>query len=436
MTSVTNSSNTRHYDVAVIGDWHLAFVTATCLADAGHKTALVNAFGKWQEFPPMPVHEPGIPEMIGKARASGHLAHESGINGQWTADIVWMAVDTPVTEQDEPQVAPLIEIAAAVRKHLQPRVFALSSQVPIGFCKNLEELLGAKIAYIPENLRLGQGINTFAKADRTVIGGSTPEVANTIKDLLKSFQTQFLICDLPTSEMVKHANNAFLATSISFANEMARIGARFGVDSYLVAQALKLDARIGSKAYVAPGLGFAGGTLPRDLRVLEKLGKENGIPTPLTSAVLQINSATSDLVAEVVAQAAAGGDNKKVLILGYTYKADTDTLRRSLSLEIAQKLQTQGLECHGFDPFMNGKDLKQLEGTIQHHDALNEIPPCAVALLMTARPAFRETEWSQWQSDKRSQTVFIDTQNGLIPEAIARAGFRYRPLWAPAKAGQ
>jgi UDPglucose 6-dehydrogenase len=430
---VTNTP--RKYDVAVIGDWHLAFVTASCLADAGHRIALVNPMGTWSEFPQMPVHEPGIPEMINQARATGNLAHESGINGQWTAEIVWMAVDTPVTEQDEPQVAPLLEIAAAVNKHLQPRIFALSSQVPIGFCQKLETVLGAKIAYIPENLRLGQGINTFAKADRTVIGGSTTEVAEAIKNLLKTFQTQFLLCDLPTSEMVKHANNAFLATSISFANEMARIGARFGVDSYLVAQALKLDARIGPKAYVAPGLGFAGGTLPRDLRVLEKLGKENDIPTPLTSAVLEINSATSDLVAEVVAQAASTTSNNKVLILGYTYKADTDTLRRSLSIEIAQKLRALGLECHGFDPFMNGKDLQPLKGAIEHHEHLSDTPACSVALLMTARPMFREQNWSEWQSANGSRTVFIDTQNGLNSEAVMRAGFRYRPLWAPAKDG-
>ena len=425
-------TNAKKYDVAVIGDWHLAFVSAACLADAGHKVALVNPFAPWPSAaPPCPVHEPGMPEMMAAAIAKGNLSFESKITGQWTADLVWMAVDTPVTEQDEPQVAPLTEIAQSVAKHLPSvRVFALSSQIPIGYSRKLEEILGKKIAYVPENLRLGQGIATFAKADRTVIGASSPEVAETVKTLMGKFQTQFLLCDLPTSEMVKHANNAFLATSISFANEMARVGARFGVDSYLVAQALKLDARIGPKAYVAPGLGFAGGTLPRDLRVLEAIGREYSIPTPLVSSVLEVNRSTSDLVAEVVAQAMPTSGDRRALILGYTYKADTDTLRRSLSLEIAEKLKAQGIECHGFDPFMNGKDLKPLTGTIKHHDDLSSVPACSVALLMTSRPSFREADWTKLRSPA---TLFIDTQGFLKAESIQQAGFRYRPLWAPEK---
>jgi UDPglucose 6-dehydrogenase len=424
--------NSNSYKVAVIGDWHLAFVTAACLADCGHKTALVNPFGQWQEFPQMPVHEPGIPEMIEKARKGGLLSHESQIRGQWTADIVWMAVDTPISETDEPQVAPLLEIAALVNQHLQPRVFAISSQVPIGFCKKLESLLGPKIAYIPENLRLGQGIKTFQQADRTVIGGSHPEVAETVKALMSGFSTKFLFSDLPTAEMVKHANNAFLATSISFANEMARIASHFNVDSYLVGEALKLDSRIGPKAYVAPGLGFAGGTLPRDLRVLQALGQEHGIPTPLTTAVLTINDSVTDSVVEVVLRKLPK-DNRKVLILGYTYKADTDTLRRSMSLEIAQKLRAAGVECHGFDPFMNGKDLTALNGLIEHHERLQTVPACPTALLMTPRPAFKEIDWSPLKdrSGQRTNMTFVDTQNGLNAPALREAGFRYCPLWAP-----
>jgi UDPglucose 6-dehydrogenase len=426
-------TKSAEYDVAVVGDWHLAFVTAACLADAGHRTALVNPLGvAWTEFPACPVHEPGLTEMITNAQKKGLLCFENGIKGQWSAKVVWMAVDTPITEKDEPQVEPLIEIAEALKAHNSNLdVFATSSQVPIGFCRRLEAVFGKKVAYIPENLRLGQGIATFANADRTVIGASTREVAEKIKRLMVNFKTQFLLCDLVTSEMVKHANNAFLATSISFANEMARIGSHFGVDSYLVAQALKLDTRIGTKAYVAPGLGFAGGTLPRDLRVLEKISKENSIPAPLVSAVLEINRSTSELVAEVVAQNLPLGADRRTLILGYTYKADTDTLRRSLSIEIAQSLIKKGIECHGIDPFMNGKNLTELDGVIQHHDSLESVPPCSVAILMTSRPIFLTTDWSRLQKPQGKSTLLVDTQKFLDPNEILRAGLRYRLLWSP-----
>lgn len=421
-----------HFDVAVVGDWHLAFVTATCLAQAGNRTVLVNPFGMWSEFPSCPVYEPGLPDLIEAMRNQGLLNFKNKVDGDWSADVVWMAVDTPVNDNDEPQVGPLFEIAKTVKtKTRSPRIFVVSSQIPIGFCHELESIFGPQVAYVPENLRLGQGIETFAQADRTVIGASTPALADSIKNLMRGFKTQFLTCDLPTSEMVKHATNAFLATSISFANEMARIGFHFGVDSYTVARALKLDARIGSNAYVAPGLGFAGGTLPRDLRVLQSVGKENGIPTPLVSAVLDINQSTADLVAEAVLQNL--GAEKRVLILGYTYKADTDTLRRSLSLDIARVLNTRGVACQGFDPFMNGKDLQGVNGLIQHHADLEDIPTCSVVLLMTPRPAFREMNWSLLA--KNAAALVIDTQGFLQADNIKRAGLRYRPMWAPETQG-
>ncbi len=421
-----------HYDVAVIGDWHLAFVTAACLADSGHRTLLVNPFTSWPEFPTCPVQEPGLAEMISRTRAAGNFDFANGVSTDWSADAIWLAVDTPVSENDKPNVGPLVEISQQVRaKSLQPRVFAVSSQVPIGFCAGLNALFEGKVAYIPENLRLGQGIATFAKADRTVIGGATDETSQYVQNLLKNFQTSFILCDLPTAEMVKHANNAFLATSISFANEMARIGSHFGVDSYKVAQALKLDSRIGTKAYVAPGLGFAGGTLPRDLRVLEALGQQNKIPTPLVSAVLEVNRSTSDLVAEIALKNLPQGKERRVLILGYTYKADTDTLRRSLSIDIAKSLQARGVECHGYDPVMNSMDLAVLEGVIEHHSNLESIPTCPLVLLMTARPAFAELSWSKLKKPSGDSTLVVDTQGFLRPERIHEAGLRYRLMWSP-----
>jgi UDPglucose 6-dehydrogenase len=424
--------NKNKFDVAVIGEWHLAFCTAASLADAGRKTVLVKPVGKWaSDAPACPVHEPGMPEMLDKARANGNLSFMSGVSDDWSADIVWMAVDTPVSDKDEPILSPLLEIVQAVKaKREQPSVFATSSQIPLGFSRELEKALGPKIAYIPENLRLGQGIATFRNADRTVIGGSTPAIAAKVQALMAGFETKFMLCDLPTSEMVKHANNAFLATSISFANEMASIGSKFGVDNYFVAQALKLDSRIGPKAYVAPGLGFAGGTLPRDLRVIESLGRENGLATPLVSAVLEINRTTSEKVAALTLESLRPGTDRRVLILGYTYKADTDTLRRSMSVEIAESLRKAGVEVHGFDPFMNGKNLAELNGAIVHHDRIDDAPAAQVVLVMTARQAFKELDWSKLAKGS-GRPLVIDTQGFLKAEALAKGGAQHRQLWAP-----
>lgn len=368
--------------------------------------------------------------MIAKAQSAGNLSFLNGIDDSWSSDVIWMAIDTPVSETDEPILGPLVEIVQLVKsKKSQPQVFATSSQIPLGFSEELEAALGKKIAYIPENLRLGQGIATFRNADRTVIGASLPDVAQRVQNLMTGFETRFMNCDLPTAEMVKHANNAFLATSISFANEMASIGSRFGVDNYFVAQALKLDSRIGSKAYVAPGLGFAGGTLPRDLRVIEGLGRKNGMKTPLVSAVLEINRTTSEKVAELAFNCLGADADRRVLILGYTYKADTDTLRRSMSVEIAQSLKARGIRCQGFDPFMNGKDLSGLDG-IEHHEKIEDVPPCPVALVMTARPAFKELAWDRLAKPANG-TIVIDTQGFLEAGALKAAGLEHMRLWAP-----
>lgn len=434
------TAHSSRFDVAVVGDWHLAFVTAACFAKAGVATALVKPSGEWREaLPRCPVSEVGVDEALTAAVEHGNLTFESSTNQDWDAHVVWLAIDTPINERDEPQLDSLIAMAEDVARRRSPDVFAVSSQVPLGFGHQLESILGPRIACVPENLRLGQGIETFFRADRTVIGGSTPEVAEQVQELMSGFETEFVVCSLETAEMVKHATNAFLATSISFANEMAQVGASHNVDSYVVAQALKLDARIGPRAYVSPGLGFAGGTLPRDLRVIEQLGRESKTPTRLTSAVLEVNRGTSSVVVDTVrSEIAAGlearlrsGVAPRVLLLGYTYKADTDTLRRSMTIEIAKELGDVGVECHGFDPFMNELDLTELDGVLHHHNQLSDVPPCDVVLLMTARRTFLELDWTQLAAGYERSTIVIDTQRFLSSDSVVGAGLRYRPLWAP-----
>ncbi len=428
----------NHYDIAVVGNWHLSSVTAGVLSSVGYKTLLVNPDTKnqWQEFPQLPVHEPGLPEMYAESRKNNLLDFTNGVTDQWTADRIWMAIDTPVNDRDEADVTPLIEVTKLAKKyHANIKAFIISSQIPIGFSTALEKELGLPFVYIPENLRLGQGIETFFKADRTVIGATKKETAEATQKFLEKFPTEFVLCNLETAEMIKHANNAFLATSISFANELARIGEKFGADGALVAKAMKLDKRIGNKAYVAPGLGFAGGTLPRDVRILQKLGKEYHIPMRMMDAVMDINEDTTSAIGEIVERRLKEKNSKKVLILGYTYKADTDTLRRSLSIDIAQVLTQKGYQVEGFDPVMNGKDISAVGNAFTHKESLNQIKERPeVILLMTGRSAFKELHWSdlakQWGLKKGSRSLILDTQNFLNADTVLSAGFEFKKLWS------
>ncbi|HSY21373.1 MAG TPA: nucleotide sugar dehydrogenase [Polyangiaceae bacterium] len=424
---------------AVIGDWHLAFITAAGLAELGHSTLLVNPLGAgktpWPDFPELALNEPGLPETIAEARGRGKLAHVNGVDAGWAADFVWLAIDTPVDERDEPDTSTLLRAAQDVAASgCCKGVFVVTSQVPLGFCAQLEETLGLTVACVPENLRLGKGIETFLRADRLVIGASASETRAGVRALLAGIDAQCATCDLPTAEMIKHATNAFLATSISFANELARVGERNGVDSQLVAAALKMDRRIGPLAYVAPGLGFAGGTLPRDLRVLARVGRAHGVATPLVDAVLDVNESTITALVDSVASFLGRLDGREVLVLGYSYKADTDTLRRSPSLELAARLRAQGAVVLGYDPFMNERDLSPLEGVIEHRAHWSEFhtPPDAT-IVMTPRKEFASIAWDALEV-RRSRVpppLVLDARGIVSSRAVLRAGFAYKALWQP-----
>lgn len=431
------ASKNDSFDCAVIGNWHLAYVTAACLTKLGHRVVLVNTEESGaDELPPAPVYEPGLPEILASSVQSGKLEYREGFDENWSALRVWLAIDTPVNAQDEVDVEPLRKVIQEVsdRKKSQTRTLIISSQIPLEFCSQMEKETGLQIAYVPENLRLGHGINTFLNADRTVIGASSVELGEEVKAFLKGVETDFLICDLATAEMVKHATNAFLATSISFSNELARIGEKYNVDNQLVGKALRMDKRIGKQAYVVPGLGFAGGTLPRDLRVLQKLGANSETPTPLVDAVLKVNESTTDAVFDAVSSYFGGAlEGKKVLVLGYTYKPETNTLRRSLSVTLAQAFRHEKATIWGFDPFMNASDLSAFESSLLHFNKWEEIPSCPdVILLMTARPAFSNLDWGLLRAKSGSrQPVIVDVRGILSQSTALKNNFAYKGLWQP-----
>lgn len=427
-------ANSKHYDCAVIGNWHLAFLTATCLAHLGRRVALVNdEENGWHEFPVPPVYEPGLAEMIERCRSQGSLSFEESLKDEWSANYVWIAIDTPVNSLDQVDTTPVEQAIKQTSLLKKSRTVIVSSQVPLGFCNRMERETGCEMVYVPENLQLGKGIETFLKAGRTVIGASEKRTSEKVRALLEGVESDYLLCDLQTAEMVKHATNAFLATSISFANELARIGEKFGVDNQAVATALRMDKRIGKRAYVVPGLGFAGGTLPRDLRILQELGARAHVETPLVDAVLHVNEQAKHAVLSAVTSHCGGSvKGKKILILGYTYKEDTDTLRRSLSVEVARLFASEGAQVWGYDPIMNGKDLSEFGGSLTHCNHWSEVSVCPdVIVVMTPREAFRQISWSAFKSQGVDCSLILDVRAALSSESVLGAGFSYKALWQP-----
>lgn len=424
----------NHYKCAVVGDWHLAFVTFAGLAHLGHRTILLKpGLNDWDKFPILNLSEPNLNEDLKNFHENGLVNFSKISKEDWTTDFLWLAIDTPVNEFDESDLSSLKEVLSFNFKGRVKKGIIVTSQVPMGFCSNYKESFN--IAYVPENLRLGQGLETFLNSDRIVIGSDRESFLNEVNELLKGIKGDRFLCNLNTSEMIKHATNSFLASSISLSNQLAIIGEQYNVDNIVVGKALRSDSRIGKKAYVIPGKGFAGGTLPRDLKTLQTLGKNVEVKTPMIDSILEVNGFTYDVILNYLISYFKDLEGKQILLLGYSYKPDIDTLRRSPAIELAKKLKKIGAKVLGFDPVMNQKDLTQLDGLITHFEEIKKLQSMPDAIvLMLARGVFKKINWNEFldlNKNESNKPLIFDTESMLDPDSILKMGFKYKAMWQP-----
>jgi UDPglucose 6-dehydrogenase len=421
-------------NICVTGIWHQGAVVSACLADLGNnvrgvcdeKTATLLNAGQ------SPVHETDLPEMIQRNLKAGRLSYTThyaeGLEG---SEFVFISTDTPVDMNDDSDLSSIHTIAENIGQHVQNDiVLCVTAQVPIGTSeelsktiRNLAPIYRGAVAYVPEFLRLGIAVETFQKADRFVIGCNDPTVAERVAALYKPLGRPMVYTDIRSAEMAKHASNTFLATSISFINEIANLCEAVGANAFEVAKIMKLDRRIGPYAFLSPGLGFAGGTLGREIRALQKIGFTYKMPTPLMDAVWQINAQRAQTVRRRLS-ILGHLKNKQIGIWGLTYKAGTSTLRRAISLEIIWDLISQGARVKTFDPLANFSEVPNLP-PMQICDDPYQVAQDSKALVLV-------TEWAGMEAlnfrrirNSMKGDVFLDTRNLLDPVRMSEAGFRY-----------
>ena len=347
--------------VCVYGLWHLGAVTAACLAE--HFTTVgcdpdpATVSGLRAGLPP--VSEPGLAELLGAGLSRGRLSFTGDLAlATQGADVVWVTFDTPVDEEDAADVASVERRVAELFPHLgEGTAVLISSQVPVGFTGRAEAAFRAafpgrdvRFAYSPENLRLGKALDAFRNPQRIVVGLRAEADRARLGALLAPFCRRIEWMSVESAEMTKHALNAFLATSVSFINEVARLCERCGADAADVERGLKSDPRIGPVAYLSPGPAFAGGTLARDVRFLERLGAAGGSSTPLLSAVLESNAEQARWLRVKIAEVLGQLRDVRIGVLGLAYKPGTDTLRRSSALELCVWLVDRGARVRAHDP--------------------------------------------------------------------------------------
>ena len=416
--------------IAVAGMWHLGSVTAACLASVGHEVvgidedpALIGGLARG--IPP--VSEPGLAELIAREMGAGRLRFSTRLDESAKSDLVWVAYDTPLDDNDLADVEFVHERALRFLEAMKTgAILVVSSQMPVGSVARLEREFGALaagrhigFACAPENLRLGKAIEVFLTPDRVVLGIRDSATQAILRAVYTPFTDRIEWMTVESAEMTKHAINSFLAASICFANEIAALCESTGADALEVERGMKTDLRIGHGAYLHAGPAIAGGTLARDIAFLRSLGGRSAATLPLIEGVHSSNEHHKLWLQRRMSDVLGTIAGRTIAILGLTYKPGTDTLRRSSAVEVARWLRSRDAFVQAFDPLIHElpPDLESVMSLCESiHDALHGSDALVV---MTPWPEFQRLD------PARAPVVVFDAGRFLHQVFRSRPDIRY-----------
>lgn len=423
------------HKIGVVGLWHLGCTLSACWAKLGHSVigydanqSVVENLNRGEP----PIFEPGLNDILKKNIQNKTLKFTTKIDELSSCDFVFLAYDTPVLDNDESDLRPLEKaINAFVDILANQTVVIVSSQTPVGTCQKFRKKLLAKnktldLVYSPENIRLGEAMETYLNPSRIIVGVENYDTQKRITDLFKDIPAELLIMNLSSAEMVKHGINSFLALSITFANQLADLCEQTNADILDVLRGIKSDPRIGIKSYLSPGIGFSGGTLGRDLKVLKNLNNDLKTHSDLFEKIYESNSQRSTIILNRLKTISGGSLSKRRIgVLGLTYKPRTSTLRRSLPVEIVKQIIKEGAEISVFDPKADYSEWPERNRNFSKAEsAENVISNSDVVVLFTEWPQFRAITWTELINKKKPQAVF-DTKNFLADLHLNEMGYRY-----------
>ena len=403
-------------------------VTAACCAKHFHVIGLDFDSANVQRLNAgqAPLLEPGLNELISAGLVSKKLSFTTDPKiACANADVLWLTYDTPVNENDESDVESVLgNLRRALPSLPAGALVLISAQLPVGTCALLEkEYPQFHFACSPENLRLGKAIEAFEKADRAIVGIRTDAKKALLEQLFKPFAAQVIFMRTESAEMVKHALNSFLALSITFINEIARLCEHTGADAKEVSIGLKSEPRIGPKAYLGPGGPFAGGTLARDVVTLSKLAEKHGEKISVIPAIKQSNDLHRGWAFRRLQTRLKDLRGKKIAVLGLTYTTNTDTLRRSAAVELCQQLVAAGATVVAFDPAV--KTLPpELAAISLATDVSTALTGADAAVICTEWPQFRQADWKKIISQMR-HSVIVDANRFLEKELKTAPGVEH-----------
>ncbi len=431
--------------LAVIGCGYVGAVTAACFAELGHDVTCIDIDrDRVQQLRrgSSPIHEPGLEPLLQRGIASGRLVFRDSYAEGLDAEIVFIAVNTPASQEGAADLRAVRDAVSSVAASVcSGAIIVNKSTVPIGTGDLVAGMArrssqhDLSVVSNPEFLREGSAVTDFMHPDRVVLGSDCKEAMDRVASLYEPLGAEIQKVDIRTAEMVKYASNAFLATKISFINEIAAICESLGADVEEVARGMGLDERIGER-FLHAGLGWGGSCFPKDVRALAHMAALHGTHPQLLRSVMEINSDQRLRTIQKLRSALGDLEERRILILGAAFKAHTDDIRNSPALELARLLALEGAEVVMYDPVVSA-------GRITAACAFAEIAPtpeggaigCDAIIVATEWPQFRSLDFARIGASMISR-VIVDGRNCLDPERLRLAGFDYRCLGRPSAEGR
>jgi len=428
--------NTR--PVGVIGVGYVGLVTAACFAELGHEVVCLDVKPERIEAlrnGTVPIYEPGVDRLLARNRARLRFTLELEDLVR-SCPIAFVCVDTPATHSGDADLTRVRAVIDSLPETGERLVIVMKSTVPVGTGEKLRDDLDARglshVGYVsnPEFLREGRAVADFLEPDRIVIGAFADADARAVAGLYAGLQAPVITTDVASAEMIKYASNAFLATKISFINEIANVCEEMGADVGVVAQGMGLDARIGSH-FLRPGIGYGGSCFPKDVKALKQLAGNSGYHFQLLTSVIEVNDLQKRRVVGKLVRHLGSLRGTRIALLGLAFKADTDDMREASSLVLAARLRAEGATVVGYDPVAMQNAAELLGDEVELAGSMLEaVTGADAAVIVTEWGEFRQVCTPAVGGAMRTPLV-VDGRNLLDPAQARAAGFAYESVGRP-----
>ncbi|MBW2050710.1 MAG: UDP-glucose/GDP-mannose dehydrogenase family protein [Deltaproteobacteria bacterium] len=426
-------------NICVIGSGYVGLVTGTCFAEFGLNVVCMDKdedrITQLNEGN-IPIYEPGLEELLKRSLREGRLTFTTDLKaGIQQSLVIFIAVGTPSNAEGDVDLKAIKEVAASIGQNMNDyKVIVTKSTVPVGTGQMVENIIKENqseahsfdLISNPEFLREGSAIEDFMRPNRVVLGSRSEQALAIVKDLYRPLyllETPFVITNIETAELIKYASNAFLATKISFINEIANLCELVDGDVHQVARAMGLDNRIGPK-FLHPGPGFGGSCFPKDTHGFAHLARSKGYNLKIVDAVIAVNKNQRERMVDKIEEAAGNLVGCDIAFLGLTFKPNTDDIREAPAIFIIQKLIEKGAKVKAFDP-AGMPSARQVIPEVEYaDDAYGAVQGCDLLVIATEWNQFRNLDWGRIQK-LLNKRVVVDLRNIYDPSRMRELGFAY-----------